>query len=104
VEHPSEETLRRFVEGTAARDERRIVVAHLLKGCPACARKIRDFMKPAEVGCDLYDSALNRFDRGLVEGLESAISPVQTLRAVLGHPLTDGREPPRHRKPPHGED
>jgi len=58
VEHPSDETLRRFVAGTAARDESRIVVAHLLKGCASCARKIRDLMQPAEVGRDLYDSAL----------------------------------------------
>ena len=98
MEHPSDEALKRFVAGTAARDERRVIVAHLLKGCATCARKVRDLMKPDEVRRDLYDSVLNRFDRGLVESLESSISPVQTVRAVLGHPLMDGREGPR-RKP-----
>jgi hypothetical protein len=93
VEHPSEETLKRFVAGTAARDEGRVVVAHPLKGCASCARKIRDLMQPEAVGREAYDSALNRFDQRLVNGLESSISPVQTLRTMLSRFLLDeGRD------------
>ncbi|MBW8878398.1 MAG: hypothetical protein JF614_25835 [Acidobacteria bacterium] len=103
MEHPSDETLKRFVAGTAARDESRIVVAHLLKGCASCARKVRDLMQPDEVRRDLYDSVLNRFDRGLVEGLESSISPVQTLRTVLNRLLEGDHQPPPSRKPPYRE-
>jgi hypothetical protein len=87
MEHPWEETLKRFVTGTAAREESLAIVAHLLKGCPACAQKIRRLMVPEAVCRQSYDSALNRFDHGLVEALESSISPVQTLRTVLGQLL-----------------
>jgi len=102
VEHPSEETLKRFVAGSASRDESRAVVAHLLKGCALCARKIRALMEPAAVNRGVYDSALERFDHGLVESLESSISPVQTLRTALSRMLDGDREPPG-RRPPHRE-
>jgi hypothetical protein len=94
MEHPWEETLKRFVTGTAAREESLAVVAHLLKGCPACAQTIRRLMVPESVRPPSYDSALNRFDRGLVEALESSISPVQTLRTVLSQLLEVERKPP----------
>jgi hypothetical protein len=94
VEHPWEETLKRFVTGTAVREESLAIVAHLLKGCPACAQKIRRLMVPESVCRQSYDSALNRFDRGLVEALESSISPVQTLRTVLSQLLEPEGERP----------
>ena len=83
MDHPSEDILRRFVSGTASREESRTVVKHLVKGCPACARKIRDLIEPKAVPGPAYEGPLNRFDQGLIEGLESSISPVQTLRTVL---------------------
>ena len=94
MDHPSEETLKRFVAGTAVREESLAIVAHLLRGCPACARKIRRLMLPDPVCRQSYDSALNRFDRGLVEGLESSISPIQTLRTVLSQLLETEAERP----------
>lgn len=94
MEHPWEETLKRFVAGTAVREESFAIVAHLLKGCPACARKIRQLMLPEPVRREAYEPALNRFDHGLVEALESSISPVQTLRTVLSQLLEVEREPP----------
>jgi len=100
MEHPGEETLKRFVAGTTTREESLAIVAHLLKGCPVCARKIRQLMLPERVCRQSYDSALNRFDHGLVEALESSISPVQTLRTVLGHLLeADGEPSPGRGKP-----
>jgi hypothetical protein len=97
MDHPSEETLKRFVAGTASRDESRSVVAHLLKGCAPCARKIRILMEPAEVRRAGYDSALEHFDHELIETLESSISPVQTLRTALSRMLDEDCEPPSRR-------
>jgi hypothetical protein len=105
MEHPGEEALKRFIAGTAPREESLAIVAHLLKGCPLCARKIRQLMLPERVSRQSYDSALNRFDHELVEALESSISPVQTLRTVLGQLLEADSEPPPSRgKPRWGED
>ena len=103
MDHPSEETLKRFVSGAASRDESRAVVAHLLKGCASCARKIRALMEPAAVRREGYDSPLERFDQGQVETLESSISPMQTLRTALSR-LLDGDPEPPGRKGPRRED
>ena len=97
MDHPSEETLKRFVAGTAPREESRAVVAHLLKGCSACAGKIRGLMEPETVSRTSYETALDRFDQGLIESLESSISPLQTLRAMMGPP-PDPLEEKRSRK------
>ena len=83
MDHPSEDILRRFVTGTASREESRTVVKHLVKGCPACARKIRDLMEPKAVPDFAYEEPLARFDQGLIEGLESSASPMRTLPTVL---------------------
>ena len=84
MDHPSEETLKRFVAGTASREENRGVVAHLVKGCSACARTLRELMEPESVPRASYEAALDRFDKALIENLESSISPLQTLRGALG--------------------
>jgi anti-sigma factor ChrR (cupin superfamily) len=84
MDHPSEETLKRFAAGTASREESRAVVAHLLKGCSACARKLRQLMEPDAVSRTSYEESLDRFDQGLIESLESSIDPLQTLRALKG--------------------
>jgi hypothetical protein len=93
VEHPWEETLKRFVTGATKREESLAIVAHLLRGCPECAHKIRQLMTPEPVRREAYGPALNRFDHGLVDALESSISPVQTLRTVLAQ-LLEGESGP----------
>jgi hypothetical protein len=93
MDHPSEEVLQRFASGTASREESRTVVKHLVKGCPACARKLRDLMEPKAVPRSAYEGPLDHFDQGLIEGLESSISPMQTLRTVLRGALPDPPEP-----------
>jgi hypothetical protein len=40
--HPAKEVLRRFMAGSASPAEARAVVAHLLKGCPACLGVTRE--------------------------------------------------------------
>jgi hypothetical protein len=98
MDHPSADILQRFASGTASRDESRAIVAHLVKGCPACARKIRDLMEPKAVPRSAYEDPLDRFDQGLIEGLESSISPMQTLRTVLRGALPDPPEGDAPRK------
>ena len=99
MDHPSEETLKRFAAGTAAREESRAVVAHLLKGCSACAQKLRALMEPEAVSRNAYETALDRFDGRLIESLESSISPVQALRTVVMSGLPrDPVEEERRRK------
>ena len=100
MDHPPDGSLQRFVNGTASREESKATVAHLLKGCPACARKIRAFMQPEAVRRESYDLALERFDRGLVEALESSIPPVRTLRTVLSRLLDEDDPTPGPGKPP----
>lgn len=94
MDHPPEESLKRFLSGMAPRQEGKVVVAHLLKGCADCSRKLKSLIEPAPVAGGAYDEALRRFDRGLLDSLESSISPVQTLRNFLGHVLL----PRRHEK------
>ena len=98
MDHPSEETLKRFATGTASREENRSVVAHLVKGCSACARKLRDLMAPDSVARGAYDTALDHFDRGVIDRLESSITPLQTLRTMLGPPPDPPEEGPRKKR------
>ena len=83
LDHPSEETLKRFAAGAASNQEARTVVAHLLKGCADCAGKLRSLIQPELLAGRAYDRALERFDRGLLGSLETSVSPMQTLRSLL---------------------
>jgi hypothetical protein len=100
MDHPSEETLKRFAEGTTSREENRSVVAHLLKGCSVCAGRLRALLEPESVPRSDYEPALDRFDQGLIENLESSISPIQTLRTVLRgvFPAPPGEEGKRKKR------
>lgn len=97
MDHPSEETLKRFAAGTASREESRNVVAHLLKGCAQCSTRLKALMEPRSVSGGSYDAALDRFDQGMVEALEASISPVQTLRTILRGALPRERLDPKRR-------
>jgi hypothetical protein len=81
MEHPSDEILKRFAAGTASLEESRLVVAHLLKGCGLCSRKLKGFLEPDLVAAPSYDNALERFDRRLIEALEELVSPSAPLAA-----------------------
>jgi hypothetical protein len=82
MDHPSADTLKRFAAGTGSREENRSVVQHLLKGCPACARTLRALMEPDPVARADYEKPLDRFDHGVLQGLESSIDPMETLRVA----------------------
>ncbi|HEY0554830.1 MAG TPA: hypothetical protein VGG20_11230 [Thermoanaerobaculia bacterium] len=100
MDHPSEDTLKRFAAGTASREENRAVVVHLLKGCPACARILRALMEPNPVARADYEEPLDRFDQGLLQGLESSIDPMETARNIprgaLFDPLRDDGPRKKH--------
>jgi hypothetical protein len=74
MNHPSEETLKRFAAGTSTREENRAVVAHLLKKCPACARTLRSLMGPdlGSLDDDSTDPLLPRPTRAASELLLGA--------------------------------
>src|SRR3954452_12782352 len=83
MDHPSEETLKRFAAGTASREESRAVVSHLVKGCALCATRLRRLMEAPLVAAVSYETALDRFDRETVDALESSVSPWRALRELL---------------------
>ena len=71
MQHPiSKETLKRFAAGKASPDENRGIVAHLLKGCEACARTLREAERVETPVC-AYDKALDRFERGVRGDLQA---------------------------------
>jgi hypothetical protein len=74
VDHPAEETLKRFASGAATPQENRAVVVHLLKGCADCSVKLRSFLEPESVPDQTYEGVLDRFDAGLLETLEMSVS------------------------------
>jgi hypothetical protein len=63
--HIPPEMLERFIEGTAARSENRQIVAHLLRGCDACAARSVAIYRPA-VTEETYDAVLDRVIRRFV--------------------------------------
>lgn len=83
MDHPSEETLKRFASGSSPRDESRAVVAHLIKGCSACVRTLRHLMQPLAVAGQSYERPLGRFDRNLLGRLESGVDREPVLATVL---------------------
>ena len=95
MEHPSEETLKRFVAGTASRDESRAVVAHLVKGCRFCAAVLRSLMKPLETPEKTYGDVLDRLGEKLPDlRKEAEARPAprsRLLEPVLPKPGGKGR-------------
>jgi hypothetical protein len=83
LEHPPEETLKRFVAGTASREESRAVVAHLVKGCRPCASALRSLMKPAETPANTYEAILDRSAERLSElAVKAQRQPEPRLRLL----------------------
>ena len=65
MDHPiSENCLERFVIGRATPAENRSMVAHLLRGCSACSRKLAALLRP-EVHPASYDMVFARVEKSL---------------------------------------
>jgi len=54
------ESLERFAAGTATREEARAITRHLLRGCAACAVRLRGLLRPPVAAAD-YGPALDSF-------------------------------------------
>jgi hypothetical protein len=75
MDHPiSEDTLRRFLAGKAAREENRAVVAHLLQGCPSCSRALQALAGPPPESSDAYEAALDRLEKTLAASLDVPVT------------------------------
>ncbi len=91
MDHPAEETLKRFAAGTPSREEGRAVVAHLLRSCASCASRINRLLEPEPVAGVSYEAALDRFDQGMIEALEESAEPLEAPAAIQGAPPWDLR-------------
>jgi hypothetical protein len=81
MEHSvSRASLERFAAGTASREEKRIIVAHLVKGCATCAAVLRE-LDCREQPVDVYDKVLDRIERTRATlprpGLLGGLAPVR---------------------------
>ena len=95
MDHPiSEDTLARFLNGKASRDENRAVVAHLLQGCEPCSRALQALAGRHESG-NAYEEALDRLEKALAASLDVPVA-VESRPARRGG---RGRRP----SPPRGE-
>ena len=91
MQHPSDETLKLFAESRTPREDARAVVAHLLKGCPACAAKIKAFLQPEPVAAGAHEALLKRFENGLGSRLAGKLKEVKPPKP----PIPPDQPPPR---------
>lgn len=60
-EHPTAKNLAAFVEGKLERQQARLVVAHLLRGCPVCRTTAKEALTRGRALPDnAYDAAFER--------------------------------------------
>jgi len=80
--HPQDDILRRFVAGTASRDEGRQVGLHLLHGCQSCGNRIQELLHP-EIPAGAYDVALDRVEAALMPGAAVVPASAKTAATAL---------------------
>lgn len=67
MEHPvSENCLERFATGRTSPAENRSLVAHLMKGCDFCSRKLAGLLRP-EVPTSAYDRVFTRVEKSVAD-------------------------------------
>jgi hypothetical protein len=67
MEHAiSENCLERFASGRTSPAENRSLVAHLLKGCSTCSRKLASLLRP-EIAPGSYDRVFNRLESSVAD-------------------------------------
>lgn len=80
--HPPDDILRRFVSGTASRAEGRQVTLHLLPGCQACRKRLRELLVP-QVPEDAYDAVFALLEASSPRGTGGINLPVDAAAKVL---------------------
>lgn len=82
MEHAvSESCLERFAGGRTSAAENRFLVAHLMKGCSFCSRKLAALLRP-EIPPAAYDPMLARVERSVADTW--SILRHEDLEAILG--------------------
>ena len=94
MQHPSDETLKLFAKTKTSREDGRAVVAHLLKGCPSCAEKIKTFLQPDPVAGGTHEAVLKRFENGLAARLEDKLQEARPPKP-LPPPAPPSPRPPK---------
>lgn len=78
-DHPKAEQLIRFLEGRSEGAQARILIAHLLRGCPMCSETAAEFLRPKrKLPPSAYDVA---FEKALAR-TSPYRAPVRPLRNV----------------------
>jgi len=93
-EHPSSETLQRYIAGTASREESRDVIRHMLRQCAQCRTKLGALITEAKES-DLKDA--QSFDP-TTEVLEGSIRLTDILR-IIARPHNTSASPDPNRAP-----
>lgn len=59
--HPKAEQLEGFLDGRSQRTQARVLVTHLLRGCPQCAAEVNEYLRPSrELPPSAYDAAFDK--------------------------------------------
>ncbi len=85
--HPDPEILRRLLAEVNLAAETRVLVRHLMRGCPDCFAEIEQASQPPTPPLDDYDAAFDRVHdkiaRGKIQGLPIDIPPLKGLHAEV---------------------
>jgi anti-sigma factor ChrR (cupin superfamily) len=83
-EHPTAKQLTAFVEGRLERRETRLIVAHLLRGCPECRGTANQALVPGQSLPDgAYDAAFERTSAAVRKRQRPAAAAPRRKRAPL---------------------
>ena len=59
--HSTAEQVNGFLEGRSEKTQARLLVTHLLRGCPQCAAEVSEHLRPSrELPSNAYDKAFER--------------------------------------------
>jgi tetratricopeptide (TPR) repeat protein len=85
--HPDPGTLQRLLSQVATAAETRVLVRHVMRGCPGCSREIEEASHPSVPPLDDYDAAFDRVHakiaRGEIQGLRREHLTLKSIQAEL---------------------
>ena len=85
--HPDPGILQRLLAQVASAAETRVLVRHVMRGCPGCSREIEEASHPPVPPLDDYDAAFDRVHakiaRGEIQGLRKEHSTLKSIQAEL---------------------
>ena len=85
--HPDPGILQRLLAQVATAAETRVLVRHVMRGCPGCSREIEEASHPPVPPLDDYDAACDRVHakiaRGEIQGLRKEHPTLKSIQAEL---------------------